>query len=192
MEKKYDIVIADPPWSYDGQQDKWGAAAKFYPLMSNDEIFDFPMHNFLKPRSILFLWATCPKLHIAIQAIDQWNLTYRGVAFIWIKTKKDGTPIGAQGVRPSITKPLTELVLAASYISKGRPLELFDESVPQTIFSPKEGHSKKPDEVQQRIDSMYPLTSKIELFARYTRLGWDSWGKSRKDLLIETLKGKKL
>ena len=27
----YDVVLADPPWSYYGAPDKWGAAAKFYP-----------------------------------------------------------------------------------------------------------------------------------------------------------------
>ncbi len=180
---KYNIVLADPPWSYTGQQDKWGAAAKFYPTMTNQELLDFPMMKYLSHRGILFLWATSPKLDFAIECIKAWGLTYRGVGFVWVKTKRDGTPIAAQGVRPSIIKPLTEFVLCASKQETGRPLTLFDEAAVQTIFDdvvfyPKQEHSRKPDLVQDRIDKMYPssIYSKIELFARRKRDGWDSWG----------------
>jgi hypothetical protein len=36
-DQQYDVLLLDPPWSYHGQQDKWGAAAKFYDLMTDDE-----------------------------------------------------------------------------------------------------------------------------------------------------------
>lgn len=101
-----------------------------------------------------------------------------GVAFVWVKTRKDGTPVGAQGVRPSIVKPLTEFVLVASKVEKGRPLKLFSESVVQTVFAPKREHSRKPDEVYDRIEALYPLGqySHLEMFARVTRPGWVSHG----------------
>ena len=173
---KYDVVLADPPWSYSGEQDKWGAAAKFYSTMTNKDIFAINMLERMENKSVLFLWATCPKLHTAIEAIDQWGLTYRGVAFVWVKTKADGTPIKAQGVRPTVVKPLTELVLVASNQKTGRPLKLHDESICQTVFAPKQEHSRKPDDVQDRIERMYPNASKLEMFARRTRPGWDAWG----------------
>ena len=173
----YDVVVADPPWPYYGTTTGWGDAAKFYPLMADDEIYNLPIRDWMNPRSILFLWVTCPKLDLAMHAIERWRLKYRGVAFVWVKTKQDGTPIGAQGVRPSITKPLTELVLAASQTALGRPLSLSDESVCQTVFAPKGAHSAKPEAVQERIERMYPLCSKMELFARGRgRPGWDVWG----------------
>jgi N6-adenosine-specific RNA methylase IME4 len=117
-------------------------------------------------------------LHYAIATIDKWGLFYRGVAFVWIKTKKNDPtmPIGAQGVRPSIVKPTCELVLAASRQSKGRPYPLSDEGIRQVVLSPKQEHSRKPDEVQERIEAMYPYASKLEMFARRKRAGWDSWG----------------
>lgn len=172
----YDVVLADPPWAYTGQQDKWGAAAKFYPTMSNEDIFSFDMRSFMNDKSLLFMWITCPKLDIAVEALAKWGLYYRGVAFVWVKTKQDGTPVKAQGVRPSVVKPLTELVLVASTIKTGRPLKLYDETICQTIFAPKQEHSRKPDEVHERIERMYPFATKIELFARRRRLGWDVWG----------------
>ena len=101
----------------------------------------------------------------------------RGVAFVWVKTKKDGTPIAAQGVRPSIIKPLTEFVLVGSTERKGPPLPLADESICQTVFAPKTAHSRKPLEVQERIERMYPTASKLEMFSRSPlREGWDHWG----------------
>lgn len=172
----YDCVLADPPWAHYGQQDKMAAAAKHYPTMTDLELFDFPMKSYLNKPGVLFLWATCPRLDFAIACIEEWELYYRGVAFVWVKTKLDGDPIGAQGVRPSIVKPLTELVLAASTEKTGRPLPLSSESVCQTVFAPKQQHSRKPDAVQDRIDEMYPTASKIELFARRRREGWSSWG----------------
>lgn len=176
INKRYSIVLADPPWSYTGQQDKWGAAAKFYPTMTNEDIFKLPVKNIMQNRSILFLWATSPKLHVAIEAISRWGLFYRGVAFVWVKTKKDGTPIGAMGVRPSIVKPLTEFVLAASPQEGGRPLPLYDESIQQTIFAPKTEHSVKP-KIHLLLERMYPNNNKIELFARGELPSkWDGWG----------------
>ena len=174
--EKFSIVLLDPPWSYYGQQDKWTAAAKFYKTMSDEELLTFPVKNILEERAILFLWATSPRLDFAIDCIRSWGLYYRGMAFVWIKTKLDGTPIKAQGIRPSIIKPLTEFILAASSVKTGRPLHLEDESVVQTIFAAKTEHSEKPKEVYERIESMYPKETRIELFARNKRNGWCGWG----------------
>ena len=172
----YDVVLIDPPWSYTGQQDKWGAAAKFYPTMTDGELLAFPASDWLSPRGVMFVWATSPRLDFAIDCIRAWGLTYRGVAFNWIKTKKDGTPVGAQGVRPSIVKPTSELVLAASRLKTGRPMKLFDESIRQVVLAPKQEHSRKPDAIHEAIERMYPDASRIELFARRRRDGWDAWG----------------
>jgi len=111
--------------------------------------------------------------------IEHWGLRYRGVAFVWVKTKRSDPlmPIGAQGVRPSIVKPTTELVLVASKVATGRcALPLADESVCQVMLAPKSAHSEKPGVVQDRIEALYPAASKIELFVRRQRPGWDAWG----------------
>ena len=173
---KYDVILADPPWQYHGAQDKWGAAAKFYPTMNDEEILSLPVADLLEKDGVLFLWATGPRLDFAIHCIEEWGLHYRGVAFVWIKTTQKGEPLKAQGVRPSIVKPLTEFVLAASKVPKGRPRKLYDESVVQTVFAPKRDHSRKPSEVRERIEHLYPTASKIELFARDSRPGWAGWG----------------
>ncbi len=173
----YDVVLADPPWSYYGQQDKEGAAASHYPTMTDEHLLAFNVRErFMNDRSVLFMWATGPRLDFALRCIDAWGLSYRGLAFVWVKTRADGAPVGAQGVRPSIVKPTAELVLAASQVTKGRPLKLQDESIRQVVMARKMEHSRKPDDVHSSIERMYPTASKVELFARRARPGWAAWG----------------
>lgn len=179
MSEKFDVIVADPPWAYHGQQDKWGAAAKFYDTMGLDDIVTTNnLPDLLADNGILFLWATSPLLDIAMEAIDRWSLTFRGVAFVWVKTKKNepDVPIGAQGVRPSIVKPTTEFVLSASRVKKGRPMKLHDESIRQVILAPKREHSRKPDELFRRIEAMYPEANRLEMYSRQAREGWSNWG----------------
>jgi N6-adenosine-specific RNA methylase IME4 len=175
-DRRYDVILADPPWSYYGQQDKWGAAAKFYATAPDEAIVRLPVPDLLSERGVLFLWATSPRLDVAMACLAEWRLHFRGVAFVWVKARRDGAPIGAQGVRPSIVKPTAEYVLAASRVARGRPLPLSDEGVPNVILAPKRAHSQKPEEVQDSIDRLYPDASKLELFARSERPGWDAWG----------------
>jgi N6-adenosine-specific RNA methylase IME4 len=175
-ERPYDVILADPPWSYYGQQGKWGAAAKFYATAPDEMISTLPVPELLTDRGVLFLWATSPRLDIAMACLAGWKLHFRGVAFVWVKARKDGVPIGAQGVRPSIVKPTVEYVLAASRVAKGRPMQLGDEGVANVVLAPKRAHSQKPEEIRASIDRLYPNASKLELFARSRRHGWDAWG----------------
>jgi N6-adenosine-specific RNA methylase IME4 len=174
--RSYDVILADPPWSYYGQQDKWTAAAKFYPTAPDEAIASLPIPDLLAKKGVLFLWTTSPRFDAAIECLKEWKLYYRGIAFVWVKARKDGKPIGAQGIRPSIVKPTAEYVIAASKVAKGRPLKLCDESIPNVVLAPRREHSQKPDEVQGFIERMYPDASRLEMFARSTRPGWDAWG----------------
>ena len=174
--KTYDVILADPPWSYYGQQAKWGAAAKFYSTMSDEELMALPVGFMAKTSTVLFCWATGPRLDFAIRLVEHWGFCYRGVAFVWVKTTKAGVPLGARGVRPSIVKPTTEFVIAASMVAKGRPRPIADESVAQVVLAPVTEHSRKPDEVNARIERLYPEASRLEMFARRPRDGWEVWG----------------
>lgn len=174
--RRFDVALIDPPWSYFGDQTKDGAAAKFYGTLTDEEIRMLPVRDMLNEKAIAFVWATAPRLDAAIDSIRSWGLHYRGVAFVWVKTTKEGKPIGARGVRPSIVKPTCEFVLACSTVRKGRPLPVADESVINTVLAPTREHSHKPDEVHERIEALYPTASKVELFARRLRPGWHCWG----------------
>lgn len=175
---EYDIVYADFPWMMYGSKTKNAAAGKFYNLMPDDEVLSFPMKSLLRDpkHGAFFIWATCPRLDMAIRAISAWGLVYRGVAFNWVKTRKDGKVIGAQGIPPTGTKPTSELCLLATVQKKGRPFKLLDAGVPQVILAPRGEHSAKPPETRDRIVRLYGDRPRIELFSRQAVVGWDRWG----------------
>lgn len=85
-DKKYDIIYADPPWLY---RDTLGGNAKMgampYPCMTQDEIKNLPIHNLAAKDSVLFLWATMPKLQEALDTIKAWGFKYKTCAFCWVK-----------------------------------------------------------------------------------------------------------
>lgn len=170
----YDVIITDPPYHYYGSPDKMGAAGKEYELMSDEDVLKYTYP--LADDGILFCWATCPRLDLAMQHIEANGLHFRGVAFVWVKTTLAGKIIHGQGVRPSVTKPTTEMVLVGSRKKKGRPLPLADESIGQVVLAPRGKHSQKPEEVQDRIEKMYPDMTKAEFFARRLRPGWECFG----------------
>lgn len=181
----YDVILTDPPWHYYGDPNKMGAAGKHYSLMSNEELMGMPIGNLINKTGIVFIWTTSYTLETALQCIKSWGLHYRGIAFVWVKTRNDGVPIGARGVRPSIIKPLTELVLVASKVEKGRPMKLYDESIRQTIFAPTGKHSQKPLHVHRAIESMYPEAKKLEMFSRSPEPGWVCWGNQVLDNIVD-------
>jgi len=174
--KRYDIVYADPPWYYYGSQVKDAAAAKHYPLMSQDELARLPVRSIMNKRAALFLWSTGPRLNFAIDLIESWGLHYRGVAYVWVKTNRLGKAIRGQGVPPTFTKPTTEFVLVASTVPTGRPFPILDLAQAQVVMEPRSQHSRKPAVFRRRIEELCGRRSRIELFARESARGWDHWG----------------
>lgn len=172
-EKKYDIIYADPPWAY---HDTLGGNAKMgampYPTMTNEEICAMPIGNKIaKKDSILFMWATMPKLQEALDVIKAWGFKYKTCAFCWVKQNPKSGGIYAGLGR--WVQGNAELCLLAT---KGHPHRI-SKSVKQIVMAPRGRHSAKLSEVRDRIvQLMGEDTDRIELFARDYADGWDCWG----------------
>lgn len=175
--KRYDILYIDPPWAHFGDPHKNAAAGKHYQLMTDQDVYDLPLKKILKRNAYVFVWATTPRLNAAIDAIKAWGLHYRGVAHVWVKTRKDGGIIHGQGVPPTYSKPTTEMLLVATTKKTGRPIKLLDNALPQVVLAPREGHSTKPEAFRELIERAFgPGYDKIEIFARKQNPGWDCIG----------------
>jgi len=59
--------------------------------------------------------------------------------------------------------------------TKGKPTRI-NAGVHIIIDTPIERHSKKPNEVRDKIVELVGDLPRIELFAREKVKGWDSWG----------------
>lgn len=175
--KKFDLILLDCPWPYHGSGTKMGAAAKHYSLMTQRDICSLDLKSILKKNAMVLVWATGPRLDLAIEAIKSWGLHYRGMSFVWVKTRKDGTIIHGQGVPPTFTKPTTEVVLCATTCRAGRPLPLLKFNTPQVILAPRAGHSTKPEKVREQIEmTLGGKIDKLEIFARTIVPAWEAIG----------------
>ena len=167
--KKYQIIYADPPWSY-ADQCCQGTMANHYSGMSLVDICSLPIKDISDTNSILFLWATFPMLKEAIQVIEAWGFAYKSIGFLWVKLNKNN--MGAFYGLGRWTRGNTEPCLLAT---KGKPKRI-SASVFQLLMLPRQEHSRKPSEVRNRIIELVGDLPRIELFARQKVDGWDCWG----------------
>ena len=172
--KKYKIIYADPPWEYDDKAlaGNRGACCK-YDVMNEEQIKNLPVGSIADDDSILFLWATFPKLPEAFEVIKSWGFTYKTKAFTWIKTNKNGRIFMGMG---RWTRSNDEVCLLAT---KGKPKRR-DAGMPSVIFTDIQEHSEKPDVFRSKIIQLVGDLPRIELFARTKIHGWDTWGNDEK------------
>lgn len=169
-DKKYDVILADPPWAYNERIQHngkltTGSADMHYPTMKPKELMELPVQNLSKDDCLLFLWTTGPQLDVSITVGQAWGFEYKTVAFVWDKQRPN----------PGYyTMSQCEYVLV---LKKGRiPKPRGSRSVRQFLQEKRAVHSRKPNTIHERIDEMFPEQEKIELFARRRYQGWDCWG----------------
>lgn len=169
--KKYNIIYADPPWTYKTWTAKGGhkSASAHYPTMKKEDIQKLPVKELAADDCCLFLWVTMPNLVEGIELIEKWGFKYKTCAFDWVKTYKSGKPVFGLGYW---TRANAELCLLAT---KGHPKRI-NKSVSQIVIERPREHSRKPDCVRDRIVQLLGDLPRIELFARQRVDGWDSWG----------------
>jgi len=204
MNKKYQIIYADPPWKYDNERNndpKQGG--KTYPAMKLEDIKKLPISDITNKDCFLFLWATMPKLPEAFEVIKAWGFKYITCPFVWVKLNPTGKImyhrklekfeygykiydiyngkgkdiILEKGIYSGLghwTNGNAELCLMGK---KGSPKRR-KKNIKQIVFEPRSYHSKKPHEVRVRIGKLVGHLERIELFARkddYNDLKYMGW-----------------
>ena len=104
-----------------------------------------------------------------------WGFKYSGIAFVWNKrTKSD--PLRVRTTLGFFTRRSCEFCFQGI---KGNSKGLVkDHYVLQFVNAalPDRTHSRKPDEIRQRIVKLLGDIPRIELFARERVPGWNCWG----------------
>jgi len=178
--KKYQIIYADPPWGHDDKMETHSfSQLNHYKTMTTKEICDLSIKDITDKDCVLFLWVVSPMLTDGIQVMESWGFKYKTIAFCWSKIGSDGAWIYNLG---RWTMGNIELCLLGV---KGHPKRII-KNVKQLCVAIRIEHSKKPNEIRNRIVTLMGDLPRIELFARdngikdmfnYNKLeGWDCWG----------------
>ena len=177
---KYQIIYADPPWSYYNDSTAKsdcttvkGMRRPPYPVMSSKSIMDLPVKDISDGNSVLFIWTTDYHLDRCLQVIKAWGFEYKTIGFVWAKKNNDGKPICFMGAYTM--KSGVELCLLAT---KGKDAHKLVKchNVRSLVESKREQHSLKPTVVREKIVQLMGDLPRIELFARQKTDGWDCWG----------------
>lgn len=169
-QKKYKIIYADPPWSYNDKSLSRGGAERYYRTSHHSDIGNIDVQSIADDDCILFMWATFPKIAEALELMRLWGFEYKTNAFTWIKTnKKSGTPFWGMG---RWTRSNAEVCLLGV---KGKPKRV-DMGVHSVVHSPIRKHSEKPPEVRDLILRLVGDLPRLEMFAREAPEGWDVFG----------------
>lgn len=142
--------------------------------MSDDDIIGMRVAELAAPATaVLFMWATVPKLEVALVALKAWGFTYAtngvwdkgkiGMGF-WFRGQHEHLLVGRREKTKTPTVP-------------NRRSSVFRERRTQ--------HSRKPYNVREWINRAWPSppNRKLELFAREHHPGWDVYGNEEHQIL---------
>lgn len=174
IKETYGLIYADPPW----KQSKGGKKSVRenssgkpldYLTCSLDEIKEHLRlaTESTTENSILFLW-TIDKYLFEAQQIAE-SLGYKLHArMIWDKVT---------GIPAAFTVRYGHEYLLYMYKGKLTPVAKDERGKIHTVFRERvTKHSKKPNIAYEIIERLYPDLKKLEMYARETRDGWDSFG----------------
>jgi N6-adenosine-specific RNA methylase IME4 len=180
---RFGAVFADPPWPYAtySAKGKGRSAEAHYDTMAIEDIAALPVALWAVPDWALFLWVTKPQLVHALAILTIWGFTNKTVGFTWIKTiggKGEPGLLDAAPLRFAFglghwTRANPEMCLLAT---RGKPHRL-NADVPELIVAPRSEHSRKPDDILERIERLV-AGPYLELFASSVaphREGWTRW-----------------
>lgn len=172
--KTYQVIYADPPWSYGSRGARGGKFGKLdYSSMPTADICDLPVSQITDRNAALFLWATGSLMPDALAVIAAWGFSFTRIDKVWAKKTSGGKPHAAVGPWGMSDAEFLLLAVRGSMASKQAETQYV---ITEAAYPGK--HSRKPALFREQIDRRFPQAqgARIELFARDAAKGWDCWG----------------
>jgi len=165
MDKKYDIIYADPPW-YDHKFKK----DKTYPAMKTQDIMNLDVASITNVNAHCYLWVNNVFFPNGLKVLREWGFEYL-TCITWVKDsfglgqyyrgQTEQCLFGVRGNIPYKISPDGKRFQRPTYFHAPRP----DDSVKPSIMRDYISH------VSDREGF-----NKVELFAKERVDGWDAWG----------------
>lgn len=165
-ERKYDVVVLDPPWPMKRIERDVApnqSADLDYPVMEIDEIIEKGMPN--KDDAHVFMWTTQKFYDDARKIFSEWGVNWI-LDFVWVK---DG------GFQPFGLPMYTHEYVLYGRIGKPLPFPQ-TKAFRTTVIADRGRHSEKPQEFFDMIKSVTDGFSRIDVYSRQQRDGYDNWG----------------
>ncbi len=176
-------IVLDPPLRFTVRSPKGEGRSpcRHYNDMSIGEIASLRISEIAAQDCHLFYWPTGPHLHQGREMMESWQFHYSGIAFTWLKLRRNADldeliPIRRIEDRLHLglgftTRKNSEICLLGR---RGSPKRLA-KNIREIIIAPVREHSRKPDEFYSRV-ARYSAGPRVDLFARETHDGFVSWG----------------
>lgn len=174
-DKKYKVILADPPWSFNSKKTGGsmtsGSEHQYKSVMSIEELKKMPVADLADDDCLLVMWWVGSQPQEALDLCKAWGFKVANMnGFIWNKLTKHGLPFFGMGF---YSRAGSESALIAV---KGKASNLIKDHSVRAVRSAVVGkHSAKPHEFYDDIEKMTGTTG-IELFARNTKEKWDCYG----------------
>lgn len=159
---RHRVIVVDPPWRYDARvEDETHRGRNGYPDMGVEEICALPVRDLAELDSVLWLWTTNAFMREAYVCLDAWGFTPKTI-LTWDKQK-----LGLGDWLRNVTE---HSILAV----RGKPIVTLTNQTTLISESRRE-HSRKPEAFYGLVEALCP-GSKLEMFSREERAGWNAWG----------------
>lgn len=166
--KKYNIIYADPHWSYSDNGCN-GNTGQHYLPMKDADICALPVKDIAADDCVLFIWATCPKLKEVLDVTKVWGFTYKTIGFQWVKHNRSGN--GRFFGLGRWTSGNTESCFISTK-SDIYPVIVNDEASARALFLQRASQSAPAPALASRCCHRSGLTAKI--MARSKTISWSS------------------
>ena len=185
-DKRYGVIVADPPWMYGGMTLP-GHSIHHYDSLSTEQIAGINVADFAARDCILLLWSTWVQLPRAFTVGRGWGFEYVS-GFPWVKATEmkpslwDGLQAKVQYGMGWWVRGCSEALLIWRRGKVSPPTGHF-----MGLFSPNTYHSRKPNHIYEYAESL--PGPYLEMFARRRWPGWDVWGEGiESDIVLEVPK----
>jgi N6-adenosine-specific RNA methylase IME4 len=187
IEKGWSCISFDPPlhfvsWGPGGQGRAPSGHYKTHPI---ETLATLPVQAVLARHAWGFFWSSGAPFDKTRALMPAWGFKYSSVGFVWFKLKRSNGA-GPRFISTSdlesefffgLGKTTRQGVEFCLLGRRGRTKRLAKD-VRQIICAPVREHSRKPDELYERVEQFCP-GPRLDLFGRQSRVDWAVRGDER-------------
>jgi N6-adenosine-specific RNA methylase IME4 len=160
----YRVASIDLPWPYEVRsEDPSKRGVRPYPTMSIEQMCVLPVASIMHEDSILWMWTTNAFMRHAYTVLDAYGFKAKTI-LTWVKDK--------MGPGDWLRGQTEHCIMAV----RGKPIVTLTNQT-TLLVAPARGHSRKPTEFYDLVESLCPAPRYADLFSRYQHNEkWDVHG----------------